>query len=314
MIRSHWKVAGETKAPFLPRGFTLVELLVVIAIIAMLVSILLPVLGTVRESGRRAACQSNLKELGQAAIMYTQDYDETWLGLRTASGWVPWGSELYPYVRNTQIFQCPSDTTPANSTNPLELPVSYSLNLDWAMGPDDKGQHPFMLAASSNPSLTVTFVEVRDAWTQVDNSNETCSPNGNGYGKINSGCQPAGWGSSTSRYATGFLGGGPNLSGADYADYSTGCTDETCGGLAFDGNSRHLGGSNFAFGDGHVKWLSGNNVSVGWTPGSSNCAQGLYPATSNPCFNYTNALYMAAGTGKMTSPSGSPFEATFSPR
>jgi len=304
-------IQGEGRAS--QHGFTMVELLVVIAIIAMLVSILLPVLGTVRENGRRAACQSNLKGLGQAAIMYTQDYDETWLGLRTGSGSVPWGSEMYPYVRNTQVFQCPSDTTPANS-NTLDLPISYSLNMDWAMGPDDKGQHPFVLSASSNPSLTVTFVEVRDAWTQVDNSAETCSPNGNGYGKINGGCPPAGWGSSTTRYATGFLGGGPNLSGADFADYSTGCTDQTCGGLAFDGNSRHLGGSNFAFGDGHVKWLSGNNVSVGYTPGSSNCAQGTYTASNNPCFNYISTLYMASGTAKMTSPSGSPFEATFSPR
>lgn len=54
------------------RGFTLVELLVVIGIIALLISILLPVLGRVRESANRVACQSNLRVLTQQQLMYAQ--------------------------------------------------------------------------------------------------------------------------------------------------------------------------------------------------------------------------------------------------
>ena len=66
-------------------GFTLIELLVVIAIIAILAAILFPVFQGIRENARRTACLSNMKQIGLAAEMYMQDYDERYPQSKTAS-------------------------------------------------------------------------------------------------------------------------------------------------------------------------------------------------------------------------------------
>jgi prepilin-type N-terminal cleavage/methylation domain-containing protein/prepilin-type processing-associated H-X9-DG protein len=114
------------------RGFTLIELLVVIAIIAILAAILFPVFARAREKARQASCSSNCKQMGLAMLMYAQDYDETFtrrshgtqdtpvvpgddeFNYNARSGYQyfyrSWASNIYPYVKNTQIFRCPSTT------------------------------------------------------------------------------------------------------------------------------------------------------------------------------------------------------------
>ncbi len=57
-------------------GFTLIELLVVIAIIAILAAILFPVFAAARENARKASCLSNLKQLGTAFRMYSDDHGD----------------------------------------------------------------------------------------------------------------------------------------------------------------------------------------------------------------------------------------------
>ena len=93
-------------------GFTLIELLVVIAIIAILAAILFPVFAKAREKARTAACQSNIKQILLGIKMYVEDYDGRFPGARYRPPGEPqytWRKVIFPYVKNEQIFICPSN-------------------------------------------------------------------------------------------------------------------------------------------------------------------------------------------------------------
>lgn len=131
------------------RGFTLVELLVVIGIIAVLISLLLPMLSRVQMQAKDTACKANLRSIGQAVVMYVNDHrgflpayasQSTPVDLRPSSyqnvlpkwaGYNNWGLPGGPDWNNQPdkfIFHCPA--MPRDKAVSGSMPGGYGINLD----------------------------------------------------------------------------------------------------------------------------------------------------------------------------------------
>ncbi|HOS92799.1 MAG TPA: DUF1559 domain-containing protein [Armatimonadota bacterium] len=234
------------------RGFTLIELLVVIAIIAILAAILFPVFAKAREKARQASCQSNLKQIGLALMQYAGDYDDcypvgrTWCNYANAAQNLQYFVQLQPYCKNWQVFACPSCR--ANNCSNGSIP-HHAVNAMISAG-----------YAPSTFSLSYGYSEAMwNAWR----------PNGD-YG-INCGGFP------TNRHkmaniptpATapiiadcyGLLNNGARIGWANV------CAAACNADRQVDGNTRHNGGSNVCFGDGHVKFFNARACVTNWDTG-----------------------------------------------
>ena len=250
------------------RAFTLIELLVVIAIIAILAAVLFPVFAKAREKARQTSCLSNLKQLGLGLFQYSQDYEEKlpnipgidsspFGGVKAEPSGIGWAGRIYSYVKSTKIYECPDDDT--NLTVKRDR-VSYAFNTNIPIRRGYGGTESFIPAFNA-PASTIMLFEVRRigapfSFLDVTNAAETSSPVGNGINKVavniydgDGPCTECGGADNGkgSQMAGGYLGGQTPIS-ASYFTAPLG---------------RHSDGSNFAFIDGHAKWLPPAFVSPG---------------------------------------------------
>ncbi len=121
------------------RAFTLVELLIVIGIIATLIAILLPVLSRVRVAANRAACASNMRQIGIALVMYANENKGAIPPTaHTAPAAQTWLRVLTPYLGSKEAFEnvriSPAD--PKGNDRRAAGGTSYILN-DYLVDPDD---------------------------------------------------------------------------------------------------------------------------------------------------------------------------------
>jgi prepilin-type N-terminal cleavage/methylation domain-containing protein/prepilin-type processing-associated H-X9-DG protein len=221
-------------------GFTLIELLVVIAIIAILAAILFPVFSRAREKARQSSCGSNLRQVQLAIAQYAQDYDERhpaiWFGDANGPhpGYYQWEEAVLPYVKNDQLFVCPSasairyvpDTNLDRRDVPLPPRGGYAGNVAYWGGLCATGivaNHPFgfrSLAAIAEPAGTFM---VWDSFAS--------SPPGH---------FEEGWRDGTQQ--------------PDTVNWSANPPRLERPGVTAAVGGRHTEGANFSYVDGHMKW------------------------------------------------------------
>ncbi len=225
-------------------AFTLIELLVVIAIIAILAAILFPVFARARENARRTSCLSNLKQMGLAAMQYTQDYDElyphyinkfpsTAAAIPAPEGGNPWYAGywywpeiLFPYHKSEQIFYCPSS------------PDSDRASTKGNAAFNEYGANTSVMSNYANPSVSLaSVVAPSSVYMMMDSGSYYINST---YAKALGALY---------YYVPGEGEGGGDCTGAS-GSYAPG----DCA------SGRHFGGVNMAFADGHVKWLRASVV------------------------------------------------------
>ncbi len=164
------------------KKFTLIELLVVIAIIAILASMLLPALNKARDRAKQIECISIMKQLGNALIMYSQDYSE-WLPCCSLANYSPlggrWNYQINSYIPTyfrwkKQPFSaysagtfptCPAANPPACESwgvNGGLTVADYGYN--YYFGSSSPAYDPVKLSELRLPSQTVGFTDTEKCY------------------------------------------------------------------------------------------------------------------------------------------------------
>ena len=165
------------------KAFTLIELLVVIAIIAILLAIITPALKKAKEQARAVTCKSNLHQIGLAANLYAESYDN-FIPRGSTAGTPLWFNQFLPLIghqtdeadyRNVKIYRCPS--FPRSGFGLDDIPnskqtVCYVIN-DWNFDGtgtliDDLISLPTKLSEFQSPASKIYLADNEDGeWRPI---------------------------------------------------------------------------------------------------------------------------------------------------
>ncbi|PIZ45085.1 MAG: hypothetical protein COY42_12900 [Armatimonadetes bacterium CG_4_10_14_0_8_um_filter_66_14] len=233
------------------RGFTLIELLVVIAIIAILAAILFPVFAKAREKARATSCLSNLKQIGLGLEMYCQDFDEryvmaqTWCHRRDPAANAQYWQKLQPYVKNYGLFACPSSSDQCRNGSIPHFGVNDILNANLPGMPRD---------------LQVSYGYSENLQNPYNRNPGCCETTLTKMNKVAARTQP----SATPVVADskGLMNSGGRVGWANVC--AANCNPDR----QIDDNTRHSGGSNVTFMDGHAKFHAAGQCKSNWDTGT----------------------------------------------
>ena len=260
----------------LPRknGFTLLELLLLLLIIGLLAAVLYPAFTRAASVARERTCLSNLNQLAQAVLLYAHDWDGCapgvafpWADGAWAGSWprnenVLWHVNIAAYVKDRSVYSCPS--AEKRYTAGSDDPDPTRVSVEWVAVPASWKGVTMSYGINVLLQLSYRVPQVGDYnGGQIDPNFPSTWFN---CEALLNGMPPnTGWGgqnlsrlSSPSRVI--LIADSNSLAEACYekAVYSDVCGRElpTCDfSTATPANARHNGGNNWAFADGHSRWV-----------------------------------------------------------